>query len=487
MEPMYSYEYKGALLRDSADFQSGSPVAIREPIAVEFIGGYLKAKGMSVDVIQQTVSRDEEILSQIEKMHPKILGVSIHSTHIIERVLDFLRKCRERFPDMVIVCGGNHPSCVPEIVAEECIDFVVRGEGEETFYELTKRILENDARYCEIEGLSFKKNGQIIHNLPRGLVDFSRSPWPLRKKEILGDMKSYPLAYPSPPNQKCAAQISYSRGCPYTCEFCVSPIIFPGRIIYRNPVDVVDEIKYLQKTFGTNFLFFTDLTFNSNPLKVSELCDRIKLENVSINWFAYASVHATENVVSNMASAGCSRIGVGVESVIDKIIKIYKSQQNLDSIKTGLGTIDKYGILSRVYVMLGYPEETRDMLEQTCKLVKTLPIDQMRLAFVTPFPGTPFYNKLEEKLITKKPYVFTGDYPVLKNENVSPEEYTQIRGRIMENFYNSDEYFAHVNGKVKSFPHLTESFRYFVDYLYDQKLLKHERLLEFVQMLRPSK
>ena len=125
---MYSHKEKDLMIRHSADFYSGSPVVIREPIAAEYIAGYLKSKGISCDVIQQTTDKDEEILHYIEKIKPKILGVSVHSTHIFPRVLKFLNVCKERFPQMIIVLGGNHPTCMPEIAGENCIDYVVGGK-----------------------------------------------------------------------------------------------------------------------------------------------------------------------------------------------------------------------------------------------------------------------------------------------------------------------------------------------------------------------
>jgi len=484
LEPMYAYKEKNILIRYSANFYSGSPINIREPIAAEYIGSYLESKGISVDIIQQTTIRDEDILSLIVKIRPRILGISIHSTHIFPRILTFLRKCKEKNQKMVIVCGGNHPTCVPEIVAEDCIDYVVRGEGEETFYELVKAILDNEVGLIEnIKGISFKENNTVIHNPPRERFNFSKSPWPIRKRDILKNIKCGPLCYPSPTKQKCAAQISYSRGCPFNCEFCVSPIVFPGKVIYRHADDVVNEIEYLQKEFGTNFLFFNDLTFNASPRKVVELCDELLTRDIKIHWFAYCSIHIKDPIIKKMAAAGCTRIGSGAESFLDRILSIYKSQQNLQMIRKALNIIDKYGILNRVYIMIGYPEETKEMLEKTLEIMKKLPIDQPRLAFITPFPGTPFYKKFENKLTTKMSEKFTGDYPVIRNEEITPEEYLNIRNNIVRNFYNSDQYMEHVEDKCNRFPHLIESFKYFIEYLKDKKIFKKSRYLTFIELL----
>lgn len=353
-EPMYSFfdKKKSLSYRLSSDFISGSPVVVREPIAIEYISGYLKSKGLSVEIIQQTTGNNEEVLNLIRKTNPKILGVSIHSSHIFPMVLNFLFKCKELFSDLIIVCSGNHPTCLPEIIEYDCIDYVIKGEGEIAFYEFATKIFsENDALdFKDISGLTYIDNGKIVHNKIGRRVSFNTLPWPVRKKMILKHIKCAPLAYPPPSKQKNAAQISFSRGCPSRCEFCVSPLVFPGKVIYREIKDVKNEIVYLQEKYETNFLFFTDLSFNANPKKISELCTSIVDNKVKINWFCYCNMCLEEDLIEKMVSAGCTRIGTGAESFSSIILEIYKSQQTLADVERCLRAIDKYGALNRVYL-----------------------------------------------------------------------------------------------------------------------------------------
>jgi anaerobic magnesium-protoporphyrin IX monomethyl ester cyclase len=466
IDPMYSNREHGTFVRETADFYSGSPVFIREPIAIESLAGYLHANAIQADVIHQTTSTDEDVLAAIAAKNPKILGVSVHSTHLWERIREFLQKCKQELPELIIVCGGNHPTRAPEIVAESCVDFVVRGEGERVFLELVVAILgENPSDLDGVRGISFKRDGGIVNNPGAKRFEFAKSPWAIRKKEILQDMKCAPLCYPAPPDQVGVAQISYSRGCPFTCDFCVSPLVFPGKVQFRDPVDVVDEIEHLQQTFGTNFLFFNDLTFNIYREKTLALCREIIRRRLVVHWFAYCSVHLQEDVIAAMAEAGCTRVGIGVETFSDDMTRIYKPQWNLDKTHKALSLIDRYGIINRIYLMIGYAEETREILRQMPAFMKSLPIDQPRLAFITPFPGTPFYETVKDKIATHDLTRYTGDYPIIRNPNISTEEYIDIRNHIMRDFYTSDEYRHHVVGKCARFPRMRESFLFFVDYL----------------------
>lgn len=485
LEPMYAYIEDDIIVRETADFYSGSPIVIREPIASQYITGYLKDKGISCDVIQQSTGNDDLVFHYIKNNRPQILSVSIHSTHLFPRILSFLEKCKKLFPDIIVVCGGNHPTCAPEIINEECIDYVIRGEGEEILYQLTKLILNKEEKSVKnIKGVTFKQNDVVIHNQTADRINFSKAPWPLRKKEILDGIKCAPLCYPLPSEQNSVAQVSFSRGCPFKCEFCVSPLIFPGGTQYRDPQDIINEINHLKAKYGTNFLFFTDLTINAHPSKMIELCDQMIAKKVNINWFAYCSAHAEEELITKMAAAGCSRIGLGAESFLDEILEVYKYQQNSKLVSNTLKKINDAGILNRVYMLIGYPEETKEMLDKTLEIMKNMPIDQPRLAFITPFPGTPFYKKYENQLTTSNLEYYSGDYPIVQNENISSEEYINIRDNMIISFYNSPEYSDHIENKCINSPHLVNSFEYFIHFLKSKKILEEKNHDEISRRLK---
>jgi anaerobic magnesium-protoporphyrin IX monomethyl ester cyclase len=485
IDPMYSNREHGTFVRETADFYSGSPVFIREPIAIQSIAGYLRKNAIRVDVIHQTTTKDEDVLDAIAAEQPTILGVSVHSTHVWPRILEFLKRCKQRFPELIIVCGGNHPSRVPDIIAEEPVDYVVRGEGEGIFLELVTAILgENPDDIAFVKGISYKQDGKIIHAAGGKRYDFFGSPWALRKESILKDMKCAPLCYPAPPEQVNVAQISYSRGCHFTCDFCVSPLVFPGKVQFRDPIDTVDEIEHLQQTYGTNFLFFNDLTFNIYREKTLALCSEIIKRKLKIYWFAYCSVHLKEDVVAAMAEAGCTRVGIGVETFSDEMTEIYKPQWNLERTHRALDLVDRYGIMNRIYLMIGYAEETREILAQMPNFMKALPIDQPRLAFITPFPGTPFYETVKDKITTHELEHYSGDYPIIRNERISAPEYIEIRNSIMREFYTSSEYLNHVTDKCRRFPLLRPSFQYFIDYLNAHHVLDNAAHVRFTAALQ---
>lgn len=477
IEPMYASIDHDLTIRAGAEFHSGSPVVLREPIAAEYLAGYLKSKRIDIEVIQHIDESDSVLINLLMKQSPNVLGVSIHSTHLFPRILRVLYQLKSSLPDTIVVCGGNHATCAPDIVRENCIDFVVRGEGEEVFFQLILALSEGKSPF-DISGVSYLRNGKIIHNPPAPRFNFSNAPWPIRDRDILNRVKCAPLAYPPPHEQNCAAQVAYSRGCPHKCEFCVSPLVFPGKIIFREPSDVVAEIKHLQNEYGTNFIFFNDLTFNASPSHAAALCDELIRTDTQIHWFCYGSMNFQSELLDKMARAGCTRIGTGAESFVSTFLSKYKKQQTLEDIQHALDKINNQGILNRVYIMLGYPNETKEHLQETLEILCSLPIDHPRLAFITPFPGTPFYESVKDQLITTDLQYFTGDSPILHNPNISSEEYIELRNNMMQSFYESEQYHSHVNSKCLAHPRLKISFQYYFRFLAENGIAKKLPLLD---------
>ena len=465
-------ENEGFYKRDSSHNDSGSSISVREPVALGYLGAVLKDEGHEVNIVQQNALSDDELLGIVRSQNPDLVGFST-LTYTSEHALDLAQRIKRELENVPIVFGGYHPSGFPALVESNSVDYVVNGEGEKTICELIEGI-EGGESIEGIKGLVKISEGELKINPRRERLDFSKLPWPLRDKEILKYAKAAPLAYPSPPNQISAAQISYSRGCPHACGFCPSNNIFGRRVSFRDPSDVVDEIQFLQEEFGTNFLFFNDLTFSANDKRYFNLMREMGDRKLDINWFAMANVGLDSELAHAMSEAGCSRIGIGIESVLDEQLKVVKPGQNYEREIETLGICDDLGMLTRAYLMVGYPDETEESLEQTLNKVSDLPIDQIRFGFVTPFPGTTFYEQNKRK-ITKPFSDFTGDIPVMKLDYIDEDKILKIRKEMLSSFYSSHNYLERAIDKTKRFSRLTESFAYMFDYLSTMKIIPENK------------
>ncbi len=479
---------------------TGSSVTYREPIALEFIDSYLKKGGYRTKLFTETSMNSNQLMDSISRFNPHIAGISVHSAVVYPDTVAIARQLKERNPKTKIVIGGYHPTgeiiefsrgnIDKTLLHSPDIDYVGYGEGEATVLELADRISKGE-EIDDVKGVAYKRQGEIEISPRRERIDFSESPWPTRYEDVIKYSRCAPLAYPAPSEQKAAAQISASRGCPYGCDFCSSMTIWPSRVggqfgrqcdepivQYRDAGDVVKEMKWLRDRFGVNFLTFTDLTFNYNDKYAKDLCSKMISEGVTkrpdgnkdVGWFAYSTVDKAvqhPKTIKAMADAGCTRCGIGLESLHRDILKEHKPNNTLETERKALEIVNSEGMLNRTYFVVGWPNETPEMFDESKKILLSgqLPVDQLRMAFVVPFLGTPIFAKYKDRLLTKDWRNFTGDVPVVKNDYMREDEMKKRVKDTLLSFYTSPEYRKHVKNKVRDFPHLESSFRYWEEYL----------------------
>lgn len=448
-----------------------------EPIGIEYVGAVVRRAGYEVMILQQRENSIEELLKRILIYTPEIVGFSV-MTYNFDFALDLARRIKLYNSKIYTVFGGYHPSACPEIVADKNIDFVVIGEGERTFVELLDT-LNSDGDIIKVRGIAYWDAGLQINEPRERIENLDELPFPLRDKEILKDCKIKGLSYPAPSKQKSVCQITYSRGCPYNCIFCNSSQIWGRQVLWRSPKNLVDEIEHLQREFGTNMFFFTDLTFDLNKMKIYELCTDIRTRRIEINWFAMCRIdHMDNNLLIAMKEAGCSKISYGIDSFNIKTLATIKHSQNVDlaKMKSTIKLTSDLGFIVRIYMIIGYPHiwEDKEHLCEIKEILKTLPIDDLRISFLTPFPGTPLYEefKREDLLLTEDLSKYSSDEPIVKVKGLPPKELIEERKRIFKEFYNSKEYEMRKKDKLRRFPHLKQSYEEFSEFLYSKKVLR---------------
>src|SRR3989344_5869734 len=257
-----------------------------DPLGIEYVAGTLLREGAEVMVMQQRGQGLDQFAGEILATEPDMVGFSA-MTYNFPASTYVARLIKGRKPGVVTLFGGEHVSAVPDEVRDGCIDFVVMGEGEETASELVMA-LSSGSDASGIAGLAYKQGGDIVINPRRARNKTLDSlPFPLRSPALL---EGNAITHMSPPisAQRAVTQMTYSRGCPYSCSYCTAPSMWLPTVSWREPKHVIGEIKETQKRFGTNTVFFTDLTFNANPARAEKLCDAMLDEGIRLYWYAMA-------------------------------------------------------------------------------------------------------------------------------------------------------------------------------------------------------
>lgn len=463
-----------------------------EPYAIESIGAYVRTNipNITVNIVQQYNLNDIQLIDSIADFKPDILGIS-PLTSSIDRAYVIARELKNRFSSLKVVFGGQHASLVPEEVAQNlAVDFVVMGEGELTFAELLYHLISGTPSLENINGLCFRgSNNIIVRNAPRARVaNLDSLPYPIRVPEILKRSRNWNLAFPAPDMQTGVAQINFSRGCPYSCSFCVSPVLWSqstdaseGKgMTFRSPKSVTNEIKQIKQEHNINFFYFNDVTFNQSPRRMRELCNQIISDGLHepgeendpthidkhIHWFCLAKIGVNPADAKLLADAGCVKMGFGIESFDENTLgSFHKSFNNGPSIEETLSATDAVGIFNRVYIIIGSPNESVSHFEMLREKLLAMPVDQIRVAFLATYPNTPLYNRWKGLLTSNNYAEYTEDIPILKCENISHPELFVQRRKLIRDFYTSKEYHARMLSKIERFPHLRHSYEHFLQEL----------------------
>ena len=444
--------------------------SVLEPYGLECIGAAIQNLGFDVKILQKRTPSTKHILSYEGRATLFCVGFSVRACNL-QLSLKMAKEIKNLSPDTYVVFGGDYPSACPEIVKDDSVDFIVIGEGERTFGELLK-FLDSGGEVTQVDGIAYW-NGKLVITRPRKrIVNLDQIPFALRNEAMLKDCRIYALMYPPPSKQRNVAQTLYSRGCPHHCSFCSSSKVWGHRVEYRSPYSVVSEIKELQNRFATNTIFFADLTFNLDEAKVFALCDEMLKQRVKINWMAMCNLRGDGNLFKKMKQAGCTKIGFGIETLSCLARRRLNKREAIHEIKRTLDASDSVGIINRGYIMIGYPWDTREGIHKTFNILKTLPLDELKVSFFTPFPGTQAYQEFKPLLLTDDLGKYTTNKPVLKINDLSSTELIDLRKNIVRNFYLSNQYKVRMYNKIEKFPYLRDSYEELFDFLRRRNVLE---------------
>lgn len=365
------------------------------PIGLAYIAGYLDSKGIDVQLIDAEAEKlnNSEVVQKVKKFKADIIGVTCTSpTFPYALSLSTLLK---RHLDVPIVFGGVHATLSPkDVLKHPEIDFVVLGEGELTFYELVKVMVEG-SNFKDIKGLAYRDDEKGIRiNEPREFIqNLDDLPMPFYKGVPIKKYKPY--AY-QPTQSLPFMTLFSSRGCPFDCIFCETKIMCGKKVRAHSPERVINEISYLNSEFGIrNFQFFDD-TFTINKKRVERICELIKEKNLDISWNCLSRVDTVNfDLLKKMNAAGCEMIAFGVESGDDTILKNIRKGSTVEQARDAFKAAREANILIRAFFMIGNPGETKKTALKTLRFAKALDPDFVNFSITTPFPNSELWNLYE--------------------------------------------------------------------------------------------
>jgi radical SAM superfamily enzyme YgiQ (UPF0313 family) len=283
----------------------------------------------------------------------------------------------------------------------ELIDFIVRGEGEEACRRLVNALAGKD-RFEDILSLSFKKNGQFVHNARSAPLDLTKLKPPIRDKRRL--TWGYHMLYSK------IELLETSRGCTRTCNFCSMKHMY-GRTFRAYPIERVlaelDDIYYKHKT---RWVFVIDDNMVLDPERVISLCDAIIARNYrKLHLVVQAdcvSMSQNEEMVRKMARAGFRIVFLGIENVSKKNLVAAHKGDIVTASEKAVALCHRYGIMVIAGLIFGFPEDDEQAIVDNYKFLNTVEADANICQILTPYLKT----GMREELIKKGLVVNQTDY-----------------------------------------------------------------------------
>ncbi len=358
------------------------------PIGIGYLASFLEKNGFKTAIIDMDAEKYgiSIIPELLNKINPKVVGVSITSDLIFPLSYKIIQKIKE-VSELPLVVGGVFPTNNPEyLLKKKSIDYLARGEGENTLLELLKFLINNVGNLSQINGLSYKTDGKLVHNPIRDLIkNLDEIPFPAWEKFAVN---KYFISI-SCKNPSFA--ITASRGCPFRCIFCATSVFQYYRV--RTPKNVVNEIEYLHQKFGIKDITFHDPTFNVNPKWVISFCKELLERKIKIKWRCLCRVdQISEKMLAYMKAAGCYNISFGIESSKDRFLDFLQKDFSIEQVKKAIKLVKKYKIEVLTYFMYGIPGQLISDLKHNIKFIKELNPDYINILILNPVVGTKLWE-----------------------------------------------------------------------------------------------
>jgi len=369
-----------------------SPIGIWPPIALLETAAALKNKGFDkIEIIDGEVEgfSFKGLVNKVAEKNPDF--VILHNiTPTIYDDLLFSRLLKEKVPNADIVFIGPHATVFPQnLLSEKHIDYVVLGEPQDTISEfIDARVKKNNL--SSILGLAYKECGKIKVNKRRPAKKDYDYPYSLNRSLLKNEK------YIMPFTGKIFTVIKTSRGCDFSCSFCTSASYYGKGWRGRSPDNIIEEIRDVKQNYCIDtFLFLSD-TFNGRKGFVKELAKKIIDEGLNIKWVSNVRIDLIDSEDARlMKESGCMLVSLGIESYDRNILEKNKKHIDPNSINKGIGHLNKYGIKTYGYFILGLKGENINTALKTALKAAFSRLDFAYFYFLTPYPGTEYFAEFE--------------------------------------------------------------------------------------------
>jgi anaerobic magnesium-protoporphyrin IX monomethyl ester cyclase len=365
------------------------------PLCLLSLASALRAADFEAVVIDAAIEPGYKNRVLKEAADALCLGISVLTGPMIRGAIEVATAVKTLFPKLPVVFGGWHPSLLPdETLKEAFVDAVVRGQGDMTLVEMAGA-LAADRSFEEVRGVSWKNNGQQLHNLERPVQRMESLPTPAFD---LVNFDAYERA--------CGVRkLAYatSVGCPYACNYCTDMVFYKRRFNALSAERVVSELADLVVRYGIEEVALLDSNFPVDLRRALAIARGIQDSGVKFRWTFQASTdflcRMSEDEVRLLGESGVSHMGFGTESTSEDVLKLMnKRHQRVNEMFETARKAELAGIRVTFNLIFGYPGETEADRTITFRTMSDIGRQFRNVNFspniFTPYPGIPIWPQL---------------------------------------------------------------------------------------------
>ncbi|MEL6346415.1 MAG: radical SAM protein [Myxococcota bacterium] len=370
------------------------------PLGLQYLVAWLKREGISaVDWMDATFQDGpDDFFERCMVDSPRVVGLYGHT---VTRPIAEKMVARCRAEGRRVIAGGPDPAQYIDEYLDAGVEVIVIGEGERTLTALMQHLKANRWRWnydalVDIPGIVFRHRGERVRTPPRPLIrPLDQIPWPERRR---ADLQHYFQVWQKRHGETAMSMVT-SRGCPYHCSWC-SKQVYGDTFRRRSTHDVIDELEAIRTTFDPDQIWFADDLFTINRGWVKRFCREMIRRRSTIPFYVIARPETlTPEVCTDLAAAGCYRVYVSAESGAQHILDAMRKNDRVEDILSAGVNLRCAGIELGVFVMIGYPGESREDLDATLTMLHTLQPEVTLLSVAHPMKGTTFYDEIVDRVL----------------------------------------------------------------------------------------
>ncbi|MFB3853297.1 MAG: radical SAM protein [Vicinamibacterales bacterium] len=420
----------------------------KPPYSLAVVAALLRARGLDFRLVDLTAEglTTEALIEQLdsEGFSPSLI-VFCSTVPTLSADAAEMSKLKRHY-GAPIVSFGPHSSAAPQESMERAadVDAMIVGEPEDAVMALADLpALEHGAR---VTGVTVRIGGKVLPAEGRsgfaGFLDMPFPAWdliPLRKYRLPLVNEPYVL-------------IETSRGCPYSCDFCVAPIFQGHRFRERSAKVLVDEIERCNREFGVRYFYLWGDTVTLNVRSFTRFCEELISRRLPVRWFANARADnlVDPQFVDMLRRSGCWMLSMGVESASDDTRRDMLKKLEREKIRLAFDNLRRAGIRSFAFLIYGYPGDTPASMEATTDYAMSIGADYANFYPAVPYPGTELYEKCKRQglLATDDWSRMEYTYYVLKGGGLDEEVVMRAIRRARRRFFLRPAYVARHAGDI---------------------------------------